>query len=103
MVGLKPSDEKFGIFTIAVNYCEQIITFGKFHRKPENYEDSALVDVLKVRLFSPESKSGGTNVNDAILDEDFNPIWGKARDLENMIRYYKPTKAGLSDLDRKIL
>jgi len=86
--GLKPSKEKFGCFRNAVNYCEQIVTFGKTsYGKPENYQDSAIIDVLKVRLFSPESKSGAVNDNTPILDADLNPIWGKARDIEKMCRY----------------
>jgi len=40
-----------------------------------------------VRLLSPESKSGAVNEGDHALEQDFNPIWGKARDLENMMRY----------------
>jgi hypothetical protein len=56
-VGLKPSDEKFGAFKIATNYCEQIVTFGSLKNpKPELDNNSCLVDILKVRLFSPESK-----------------------------------------------
>lgn len=56
---------------------------------------SALVDVLKVRLFSPEAKRESKE----ILDEDFNPIWGKARDLEKMLRYNLPS-GGLDDKER---
>lgn len=50
-------------------FCEQVVTFGRFSSaKPENDEEAALVDVLKVRLFSPESKSGAVNETDHMLD-----------------------------------
>lgn len=68
-------------------FCEQLLTYGKFYAKPEAERDSALVDVLKVRLFSPESKSGAVEEDDHLLEADFNPIWGKARDVEKMMRY----------------
>jgi uncharacterized protein (DUF2461 family) len=57
--GLKPSKEKFGCFTVAVNYCEQIVSYGSVTSwQPEKEERPAIRDVLKVRLFSPESKAG---------------------------------------------
>jgi hypothetical protein len=88
LFGLKPSKEKFGLFKKGVNYCEQIVRPGKTsYRRPEDYSDSALVDVLKVRLFSPESKHGGVDANDHMLESDFNPVWGKARDIEKQMRY----------------
>lgn len=40
---------------IAVNFCEEIVTWGTVHNFcAENELDSALVDTIKVRLFSPE-------------------------------------------------
>lgn len=65
-----------------------MITKGRIdHWRPEEHEDSAIIDVLKVRLFSPESKSGVIEGGDHFGDSDMNPIWGKARDLEKMMRY----------------
>jgi hypothetical protein len=65
-----------------------MIMFGRYsNRVPDKDPESALVDVLKVRLFSPESKSGTVDLSDHMLEQDFNPIWGKARDLEKMMRY----------------
>lgn len=32
LVGLKPSLDKFGCFTKAVMYCEQVVTYGTFPR-----------------------------------------------------------------------
>lgn len=46
-----------------------------------------------MRLLSPESKSGAVNEGDHALEQDFNPIWGKARDLENMMRYNPLSRA----------
>lgn len=59
------------------------MTFGRTNtNKPQDFDDTALVDVLKVRLFSPESKSGAIEETQPLLDADLNPIWGKARDVE---------------------
>jgi len=53
--GLKVSEEKFCAMKKAVNFCEEILTWGTVHNfKAEDELDSALVDTIKVRLFSPE-------------------------------------------------
>lgn len=60
LFGLKPSIEKFGCFTKAVNFCEQIIVRGSFENfYPDPERDDALLDTLKVRLLSSEMKGGG--------------------------------------------
>jgi len=56
--------------------------------------------VLKTRLFSPESKSGAVEEDDHLLEADFNPIWGKARDIEKMMRYTKFDEASKRILQR---
>jgi hypothetical protein len=115
IVGLKPSKDKFGAYRIAVQYCEQIIQRGKYADwtydhygrngsfkpiwNPEERRDASLVDVLKVRLLSPESKSAsveGSSVG--ILDVDLNPLWSKARDMEKMMRY-----TPIVDSEKKLL
>jgi hypothetical protein len=61
---LVPSKEKYGCFRHAVNFCEQLVIKGNFFMMyPENSDCSALLDCLKVKLFSPEKKGGGIGVH----------------------------------------
>lgn len=72
---------------LAVNFCEETLTWGNVDNfYAENDVHSALIDTLKVRLFSPEQK-GGASGEGRVLDEDVNPIWGKTRDLEKRLEY----------------
>jgi hypothetical protein len=71
MVGLKPSNDKWGSYKEAGPYCE-VLLCPKIGIFTHDYQcgDRAILDMIRLRLISPETKPQRG-------DQDRNPIFGK--------------------------
>jgi hypothetical protein len=88
---MKPSAMKTGGYRFGGPYCEVAIRRGNFSwRTASNDPNSALVDTVRARLLSKETKQGHG-------DEDRNPVFGKAqqlfKELEWCPEYYPGMKS----------
>lgn len=71
--GLKPSEDKWGIYKYGGPYCEQMLLHDNVsYAFPPDQNNSVLLDSLRLRLLSRETKPTQG-------DEDRNPIFGKAK------------------------
>lgn len=77
-----PSEEKWGIFRRAAPFCEQAVTRGKFDKKQLFKAPEPMLDFLKCRLLSRESKLGM-----GVPDQDTNPAIGKCFQFSRMLSW----------------
>lgn len=73
ITSMKPSVDKWGVFSLRTLYCQQLLLCGEAI-------DRAEIAVPKVRLLSTEQKTGKG-------DDDVNPAFGKAKQFHNEARY----------------
>jgi len=93
-VGLTPSQDKTDMYTRGGIYCEGVVLVrdqDKYPTDPSKFNlETALVETLKVRLLTPETKPQKG-------DEEINPIFGKCYQLAARLRWLPPNQAWLRD------
>jgi hypothetical protein len=92
--GMVPHPEKNFLSMYGISYCERLLlrTRGTHMIDPSNnYDEHALVDCLKLRLFSPVDKSQG-------LSNENNPAIGKANALQRFRDWLPPGWRGLGNI-----